>query len=67
MKQFGKILKELRIEKRLTQKQLAEQLNVTDRSIRDWENEGREPSYEILGKLAQIFDVTVGQLIGCEE
>ena len=64
---FGKVLKELRIENGMTQKQLASKLNITDVSIRDWENRGREPSYETLCKIAKIFDVTVGQLLGVEE
>ena len=34
---MGSFLKELRLEKRLTQEQLAEQLNVSNRSISRWE------------------------------
>jgi transcriptional regulator with XRE-family HTH domain len=64
---FGKILKELRLERAITQKQLAALMHVTDRSIRDWENEGIEPCYEILARLAGLFDVTAGQLLGLEE
>lgn len=64
---FGQILKELRIEKQLTQKQLAMLLNVTDTSIRDWENRNIEPNYDTLIKLARIFEITVGQLLGTEE
>lgn len=64
---FGSILKDLRNQKKLTQKQLAALLNVTDTSIRDWENRGIEPSIEMIIKLAEIFEVTVGQLLGTEE
>jgi transcriptional regulator with XRE-family HTH domain len=64
---FGKNLKDLREEKAMTQKQLAALLNVTDRSIRDWENEGIEPCFEILALMTKIFDVTAGQLLGLEE
>ena len=67
MENFLKQLKQLRKEKSLTQKQLAKMLNVTDRFIRDWENEKIEPSYAILIKLSVIFDVTVGQLLGVED
>jgi len=65
--EFGKKLKEIRQEKGLTQKQLSAKLNVTETSIRDWENRGNQPSYEILCEIAKIFDVTVGQLLGVEE
>ena len=64
---FGKILKELRRENSISQQKLGMMLNVTDRSIRDWENENIEPSYETLGKLSKIFNVTVGQLLGFED
>jgi transcriptional regulator with XRE-family HTH domain len=64
---FGQVLRELRAEKAMTQKQLAALLHVTDRSIRDWENEGIEPCYEILARLTKIFAVTAGQLLGLEE
>ena len=65
--EFGKKLKEIRQEKGFTQKQLAAKLNVTDTSIRDWENRGIEPGFEMLCVIAKIFDVTVGQLLGVEE
>ena len=65
--EFGKKLKEIRIDKGMTQMQLAAKLDVTDAAIRGWENGGKEPSYEILCKIAKIFDVSVGQLLGVEE
>lgn len=61
------MLKNLRKENGMTQLELAQKLNVTDQSIRDWENRGSEPSYEILCEIAKIFDITVGQLLGVEE
>ncbi|MCL2862398.1 MAG: helix-turn-helix domain-containing protein [Firmicutes bacterium] len=64
---FKKILRELRKENDLTQKQLAEKIGVTETSIRDWENKGCQPSYEILCEIAKFFDVTVGQLLGVED
>ena len=57
----------MRIERKMTQVQLATLLTVTDTSIRDWENRGMQPTYEILCEIARIFNVTVGQLLGVEE
>lgn len=65
--EFKKRLKDIRIEKGFTQMQLAAKLNVTDTTIRGWENRGSEPAYEMLCKIAEIFGVTVGQLLGTEE
>jgi len=64
---FAKILKDIRKEKGITQSQLAAELSVTDAAVRQWENRGSEPSYEMLCKIAKIFDVTIGQLLGAEE
>ena len=65
--EFAKRLKEIRTEKGITQMQLAAKLNVTDAAVRGWENGGKEPCYEVLCRIAKIFDVTVGQLLGTEE
>ena len=64
---FQATLKELRKEHGLTQAQLAAKLKVSDTSIRDWENRGIQPSFEILCQLAEIFGITVGQLLGVED
>ena len=64
---FAQRLKELRIEKGLSQSQLAKQLCVSKQNISDWENEKSETNFEMLIKIAEAFNVTVGQLIGSEE
>ncbi|MCL2556270.1 MAG: helix-turn-helix domain-containing protein [Firmicutes bacterium] len=64
---FAKILRELRNDKKMTQKQLGKMINMSDSAVRDWETRGGEPSYVILCELARIFDVTVGQLLGTED
>lgn len=57
-------LKELRIERGLKLKEVAEQLNVTIRSISRYEDGTREPSIEILIKLCDLYDVSADYLIG---
>ena len=64
---FGTRLRELRLEKNLTQKQLAEVFNVHHTSIRDWEIRGKQPSYETLCKLAKFFEVTADYILGLED
>jgi len=63
---FAKRLKELRTEVGLSQNQLAKRLNVSKQNISDWENGKSETSFELLIKIAEVFEVTVGQLIGSE-
>ena len=64
--QFHKMIKEIRLDREMTQSQLASKLGVADATIRGWEKSS-EPSYETLCKIAKIFNVTVGQLLGVEE
>lgn len=53
---FSKKIKELRIAKGLTQKQLADSLNVSQNAVYNWENEKREPSLDMIKKIAKVFD-----------
>lgn len=53
----------LRTEKKLTQAELAEQLNYTDKSISKWERGESLPSIEILIKLGEIFGVSIDFLV----
>ena len=61
---FSERLRELRIEKQISQSELAKILGVSQRSISSWETGYREPDYEMLEQLADFFDVTMGYLLG---
>lgn len=47
----------------LSQKQLADKLHVTQQSVSQWEKGLREPSIEMLKKLAEIFNCTIDELV----
>lgn len=64
---FSERLRELRIEKQISQSELAKILGVSQRSISSWETGYREPDYEMLEQLADFFDVTMGYLLGTED
>lgn len=64
MVNFGNRVKMLRIEKRLTQKQLADQVGVAVSAISSYESGNRYPSYEVLINLARIFHVSTDYLLG---
>lgn len=57
-------LSELRIARGMTQKQLAEHLGVTIRTITNYENGSREPNIGILIELADIFSIPIDYLVG---
>ncbi len=57
----------LRKEKGLTQKQLAEQLHVTDKAVSKWERGLNFPDLALMEPLAQALGITVTKLLGLEE
>lgn len=59
----GKNIKKLRENKKLTQDNLAEKLNVTRQAISNWETEKTQPDIDTLQKIAQILEVPIENLI----
>ena len=57
-------LKELRKEKKLTQKELADKINVSKITVLRWENGERVPKSDKAQQLADFFGVSVGYLLG---
>lgn len=47
----------------MTQEALAEKLFISRQSVSSWENDRTQPDIEMLGKLSEIFDVSVEELI----
>jgi transcriptional regulator with XRE-family HTH domain len=60
-------LKELRKEKKLTQKELAEKINVTKLTISRWERGERVPKSDKAQKLADFFGVSIAHLLGYDD
>ena len=63
---FGIILKELRIERGISQRKLGEILGVVNQTISFWETGSREPDLDSLFKIANYFNVTIDYLLGNE-
>ncbi len=61
---FAERLKELRKEKNMTQVQLAETLGVSKGTIAMWEIGKREPNFETLNRLSDIFDKRIDYILG---
>lgn len=60
----GKRLKELRLNKKLTQEEVGKFVNVTKVSISGYENNTRSPDTETLQKLADLFKVSTDYILG---
>ena len=66
MVEIGTKLKELRLNKNLTQRQVAELVGISKAMISSYELNTREPSLTILMKLASLYRVSVDSLLGLE-
>lgn len=59
----GELIKKFRIEKRLTQKQLADLLNVSDKAVSKWECGNGCPDISLLTELAGILETDISFLL----
>ena len=64
--QIGTFICRLRKEKGYTQKQLAEKLNVSPKTVSKWETDAGYPDISMIATLAQLFEITAEQLLGAE-
>lgn len=63
----GKFIAKCRKDKNLTQAQLAEMLNITDRAISKWETGKSMPDSSIMLELCEILGITVNELLSGEK
>lgn len=63
---IGKFIAECRKNKNMTQAQLAEKLNITDRAISKWETGKGMPDSSIMLELCDELDITVNELLSGE-
>lgn len=60
-------LKEIRTQRKLSQKEVADYLGISDVSYGRYESGNREPSIEMLIKLSDLFKVTIDYIVGKED
>lgn len=60
---LGAMIASLRKEKGMTQLELAEKMGVTDKAVSKWERDLSCPDISSLPKLAEIFDISVDELL----
>ena len=64
---FSARIKELRLDKHLSQADLAKAMSVNQRTISNWEKSVRQPDFETLAMLAEFFQVSTDYLLGLED
>ena len=67
VKKVGEFIKQKRKEKKLTQKDLAQKLSITDRAISKWERGICCPDISLLKELSSILDISVNELLSGED
>lgn len=63
MSKISKNIKQLRQERNMTQDELAEKLHVTRQAISSWENDRTQPDVQMLGRLREVFGVSIEELL----
>ncbi|MBQ8496775.1 MAG: helix-turn-helix domain-containing protein [Clostridia bacterium] len=64
---IGKFIAECRKKEKLTQMQLAEKLNITDRAVSKWETGKAMPDSSIMLELCDVLKITVNDLLSGEK
>ena len=64
MNDFGENLRELRSSAGLTQKELANKLEISPSAVGMYEHGRRKPDYEMLIKVSRLFSVSIDSLVG---
>lgn len=67
MKKLAERLKELRLEKELSQAQLSKATGISQVAINYWENEKRVPNANAVIILSRFFEVSTDYLLGEED
>lgn len=66
-KTLGSFIAVLRKSRGMTQKELAEKLGVSDKTISHWERDENSPDISMIPVIAEIFDVTCDELLKGEK
>lgn len=63
---FGKFIRDLRKKSNMTQKELGEKLNVTDKAVSKWERGLGFPDITIINSIAEVFGITASEVLNAE-
>ena len=63
---MGDIIAERRKEKGMTQKEIAEMLNITDKAVSKWERNIACPDTALIPKLAEILGISIDELMAAK-
>ncbi|MFC7682142.1 helix-turn-helix domain-containing protein [Paenibacillus sp. GCM10028914] len=61
--QIGKLIRSLRVEKNMTQLQLATRMNISDKAVSKWERGLGNPDVSLLPELSEILGVNIEKIL----
>lgn len=64
---IGQKIKKLRLEKELTQKDVADQLHITFKTVSKWDKDENEPDISSLRELSRLFGCSMDYLLSEED
>ena len=64
---FGNRIKELRIRRKLTQKELAERINKSKAAISSYESDYQVPPVDVLISIANVLNTSLDDLVGFDK
>ena len=64
---IGARIKQLRIKKGITQKKMADLCGITHSTYSNYENDNREPSLDVIQRIADKLDISVPDLMGISD
>ena len=60
---FGKQIRQIRKDAKLTQEQMAAKLNVSRQAVSNWENNKNLPNLEMIITISRVFGLSLDQLM----
>lgn len=64
---FNDNLRNLRLQRKMTQMKLAESIGTSQSAVAAWENQTREPDFRTIQKLADFFNVPLSALLPSDD
>lgn len=61
---YGQCFKDLRMERKLSQRDLAKATGISQQAISFWEQDKRTPNMDDCIKLADFYQITLDELVG---
>lgn len=63
---IGQKLRQLRLQRKISQRELARQLDVSLRTVKNWEGDISDPNLECFYRIVKLFHTSADELLGID-